>query len=48
MQLLTLKSLKYVAANMAIQSSMQIRLGKLYSNNYMYIIKSFRGSTELK
>ena len=45
MQLLTLK---YVAANMAIQSSMQIRLGKLYSNNYMYIIKSFRGSTELK
>ena len=29
MQLLTLK---YVAANMAIQSIMQIRLGKLYSN----------------
>ena len=45
MQLLTLK---YVAANKAIQSIMQIRLGKLYSNNYMYIIKSFRGSTELK
>ena len=49
MQLLTLK---YVATNMTIQSlkhcSMHIRVGKLYSNNYMYIIMSFRGSTELK
>ena len=45
---LTLKSLKYVAANVDIQRIMQIKLGKLYSNNYMFIIKSFRGSTELK